>query len=130
MTNGWTGGQYSLYRAVFGIYLLIHFVALLPWSAELFSNQGVLPADASPLVHLFPNVLAVSDARATVAALITLGAIASLFFLLGLYDRTAAVVMWYMLACLSGRNPLIANPSLPFVGWLLLAHAFVPASPR
>src|SRR5437016_6063566 len=129
MTNGWTGGQYSLYRAVFGIYLLIHFVALLPWSAELFSNQGVLPADASPLVHLFPNVLAVSDARATVAALITLGAIASLFFLLGLYDRTAAVVMWYMLACLSGRNPLIANPSLPFVGWLLLAHAFVPASP-
>jgi predicted DCC family thiol-disulfide oxidoreductase YuxK len=129
MMNGWTGGQYSLYRAIFGLYLSIHFVALLPWSAELFSNRGVLPADASPLLHLFPNVLAVSDTRAIVAALITLGAIAALFFLLGQYDRTAGVVIWYVLACLSGRNPLIANPSLPFVGWLLLAHAFVPASP-
>lgn len=34
MMNGWTGGQYSLYRAISGVYLLIHFVALLPWFAE------------------------------------------------------------------------------------------------
>jgi predicted DCC family thiol-disulfide oxidoreductase YuxK len=129
MTNGWTGGQYSFYRSIFGVYLLIHFLALLPWSAELFSNRGALPANASPFLHHFPNVLAVSDTRAIVAALIALAAVASLFFVLGLYDRTTAVVMWYTLACLSGRNPLIANPSLPFVGWLLLAHAFVPASP-
>lgn len=129
MMNGWTGGQYSLYRGIFGFYLLIHFVALLPWSAELFSNRGVLPADASPLLNLFPNVLAVSDTPAFVATLITVGAIASLFFLLGQCDRIAAVVVWYLLACLSGRNPLIANPSLPFVGWLLLAHASLPASP-
>lgn len=129
MKNGWTGGQYSLYRAVFGVYLFIHFAALVPWSGELFSNRGVLPADASPFLHLFPNILAVSDASVVVTAFITLGAVASLLFILGQYDRTAAVVMWYVLACLSGRNPLIANPSLPFVGWLLLAHAFVPASP-
>ena len=30
MKSSWTGGQYSLYRAVFGIYLLIHFAALIP----------------------------------------------------------------------------------------------------
>lgn len=129
MRNGWTGGQYSLYRAVFGVYLLIHFATLIPWSEELFSNRGVLPADASPFLHLFPNILAVSDTTTVVTVFLTLGVVASVLFIVGQYDRTAAVVMWYVLACLSGRNPLIANPSLPFVGWLLLAHAFIPASP-
>ena len=27
--NGWTGGQYSLFRAVFGVYLVVHFFRLL-----------------------------------------------------------------------------------------------------
>jgi len=129
MTNGWTGGQYSLYRAIFAIYLLIHFVTLLPWSAELFSNRGVLPSDASPFVKLFPNLLAVNDTPAVAGALIGIGVVASVCFFLGLCDRIAAVVMWYVLACLFGRNPLIGNPSLPFVGWLLLAHALAPPSP-
>jgi predicted DCC family thiol-disulfide oxidoreductase YuxK len=34
-----------------------------------------------------------------------------------------------VLACLFGRNPLIANPALPFVGWMLLAHACMPPAP-
>jgi hypothetical protein len=38
--------------------------------------------------------------------------------------------MWYVLACIYGRNPLTANPSLPFVGWLLLMHALLPPVPR
>ena len=38
-------------------------------------------------------------------------------------------MIWYILACLFGRNPLISNPSLPFVGWLLLAHALLPPAP-
>lgn len=129
MPNGWTGGQYSVYRGIFATYLLIHFVTLLPWSAELFSNVGVLPRDASPFVKLFPNVLAVNDAPAMAVALIAIGALASVGFFFGLYDRIAAVVIWYVLACLFGRNPLISNPSLPFVGWLLLAHAVVPPAP-
>lgn len=124
MKNGWTGGQYSLYRAVFGVYLLIHFAALIPWSRELFVD--VLPRDASPLLRLFPNVLAIADLAMPMLILAT---IASVLFAIGLFDRVAAVVMWYVLACLFGRNPLIANPSLPFVGWLLLAHALLPSAP-
>ena len=120
----WTGGQYSLYRAVFGVYLLIHFAMLLPWGRELFSE--VLPAAASPLLRAVPNVLAIWDAP---VALIAIALIATVFFAIGLFDRIAAVVLWYVLACLFGRNPLIANPSLPYVGWLLLAHAFLPPAP-
>ncbi|MGH7169105.1 MAG: DCC1-like thiol-disulfide oxidoreductase family protein [Gemmataceae bacterium] len=130
MKNSWTGGQYSLFRTVFAIYLLIHFLHLLPWGTELFSNQGVLPRGAaSPLLHLFPNLLALSDSPATVTVLLAAAAVLSVFFGIGWYDRAAALGLWYIWACLFGRDPLIANPSIPFVGWLLLAHVFLPPAP-
>ncbi len=130
MKNGWTGGQYSLYRVVLASYLLIHFLHLLPWGVELFTNQGVLPhGTASPLLLLFPNVLALSDSPVTVTILLCMGALLSVFFGSGFYDRAAALGLWYIWACLFGRNPLISNPSIPFVGWLLLAHVFLPPAP-
>jgi predicted DCC family thiol-disulfide oxidoreductase YuxK len=64
-----------------------------------------------------------------VTALLLLGAGLSVLFGLGLYDRAAAVLLWYVWACLFGRNPLILNPSMPFVGWMLLAHACLPPAP-
>lgn len=130
MKSAWTGGQYSLVRVALASYLAVHFAALVPWSAELFSREGMLPAgSASPLLRLFPNVLALDDGRVTVLTLVALALVASLFLAIGWFDRIAAVVIWYVLACLYGRSPLIANPSLPFVGWLLLAHACLPAAP-
>ena len=130
MSNGWTGGQYSAYRVIFGAYLFIHFSMLLPWGSELFSNRGMLPeASLSPLVYVFPNILAWLDAPPFVAALLLVALVASLLFAIGAKDRWAALLLWYIWACLYGRNPLISNPSLPFVGWLLLAHACLPARP-
>jgi predicted DCC family thiol-disulfide oxidoreductase YuxK len=118
------------WRAALGTYLCVHFLWLLPWGTEVFSNRGVLPqASASPVLYLFPNVLALCDAPAFVTALLAVGAVLSVLFAAGKYDRVAAVVLWYVWACLFGRNPLIANPSLPFVGWMLLAHAFLPPAP-
>ena len=130
MQHGWTGGQYSLYRIVFGGYLAVHFALLMPYGGELFSNAGLLPdGAASPLLYLFPNLLAVADDPAVVTVLLGLAVFASLLLALGKWDRIAALLCWYALACLFGRNPLIANPSLPYVGWLLLVHAVLPASP-
>jgi len=130
MKNGWTGGQYSLFRILFGTYLFIHFTQLVGWSAELFSNQGVLRESSdSPLIYLFPNVLAWWDSPAFVTGLILFAAGLSLLFAAGKWDRFAAVLMWYILACMFGRNPLISNPGLPYVGWMLLAHAFLPRAP-
>ena len=128
--NQWTGGQYSVFRAIFGTYLFIHFARLMPWGAEMFSNRGMLPdGAASPLLRLFPNILALYDSPAIVMAMLAFAAGASLLFAIGLYDRAAAIATWYALACLFGRNPLIANPSLPYVGLLLLAHACFPRAP-
>lgn len=130
MKNGWSGGQYSLFRFCFGIYLFIHFVALIPWAPEIFSNEGVLSDGAlSPLLYLFPNVLILADSPLFVQSLLTLSSCASLIFALGWRDKVAAFFMWYVLACLFGRNPLTLNPSLPFVGWMLLAHMILPGAP-
>ena len=128
--NRWTGGQYSLFRAIFGTYLFIHFAHLVPWGAELFSNRGVLSdGAASPVLHIFPNVLALFDGPVVVIGLLVLAAAASVLLAIGFYDRIAAIALWYVLACLFGRNPLIANPGLPYVGVLLLAHASLPRAP-
>lgn len=130
MSNAWTGGQYSVYRVLFALYLLVHFAMLWPWATEVFSGEGMLtPASASPLYPLFPNPLFVWDAPIVVHALLAVAIAASVAFGLGWRDRVAAVVLWLVWACLFTRNPLISNPGLPFVGWLLLAHAVLPSAP-
>jgi predicted DCC family thiol-disulfide oxidoreductase YuxK len=130
MKSVWSGGQYSLYRAIFGGYLFVHFGSLVVWGPELFSRRGLLPNPwASPLARLFPNVLTLWDSPDFVRFLLLVAAGSGLLLAMGVWDRTAAVLLWYLNACLVGRNPLIANPALPYIGWLLLAHAFLPAAP-
>src|SRR5215467_8953439 len=130
MKDGWTGGQYSLFRVLFGCYLLQHFLSLLPWGVELFSDRGALArASSSPLIHLFPNLLAICDKPGFVTALLLLGSLLAVLFAVGFWDRTAAFFLWYLLACLLGRNPLISNPALPFIGWLLLLLTLLPKAP-
>lgn len=125
-----TAGAYSLFRVLLGTFLLVHFVHLLPWSAEVFSNTGMLPdANTSPLFGILPNLLSLGDGSLSVQLLVGSAALASLGVLVGWQDRIAAVWVWYVLMCLFARNPLIANPSLPLVGWMVLAHAFIPTTP-
>jgi hypothetical protein len=127
---GWTGVQYSAFRIVFGVYLAVHFVQLAPWARELFSSQGMLAsAAASPLYPFFPSLLFVWDAPIAAQGLVWLGALLAVTFAAGFHDRIAAVALWVVWASLFVRNPFIANPSLPFVGWLLIAHACVPRAP-
>lgn len=127
MTNGWTAGSYAVARAVFGTYLALHFAQLLPWASEVFSNEGVLPdGTASPLLFLFPNILALWDSPAIVTGMVAAAAALSVLIAAGRYDRTAAILVYYVWACLHGRMPLISNPGLPYVGWMLLAHAALP----
>lgn len=135
MTNiiakaGWTGGQYSVFRMIFAAYLAVHFAHLLPWAGELFSHTGMLAdGSLSPLLALFPNILRLDDSPLMVQVLVFSAVFAALAFGIGWHDRLAAIWLWYVLACLYSRNPLIANPALPYVGWMLLAHICIPARP-
>ena len=119
--------QFALFRILFGSYLLVHFLALLPHGAELFSSAGLL-ADPSlnPTFGIFPNHLYVFDSPLAVSLTLGTAVLASLAFTLGVARRTSALVLWFILTALFHRNNLIANPSLPYVGLVLLLSALVP----
>lgn len=129
--TGWTRERYALLRVVVGVYLVVHFAGLVPFAAELFSRDGVVPTIAlNPLGRLFPNLLGVADSPAVARGVLIAAVGLATSFTLGVADRFAAVALWYVWACLLGRNPLISNPSIPYVGWLLLAHALVAPTRR
>ena len=86
MRNGWTGGQYSIVRAILGIVLLVYFLV-----------------NACQWVPIA-------------------GALAAIFFIIGWYDRIAAVVMLVVLGW-------IAHPLLLLPAALLVVHLFVPPAP-
>ncbi len=120
-------GQFALFRIVFGGYLAVHFLMQLPNAAELFSNEGVL-ADPrlNPLHGLFPNPLDVWGSPAFVATFIAALAALSVAFSVGAFRRTTALLLWFGWAALFNRNNLISNPSLPYVGLILLLCTLVP----
>ena len=129
MPNGWRSEHYAALRIVLGAYLLVHFAHLTPWAAEVLSNRGALPtATSSPLLRLFPNALGVFDSPAFATLFVASGALGAVGLIAGRGDRLAALWLWYVLACVFGRNPLTSNPSLPYVGWMLLMHVLVGPS--
>ena len=127
MINGWKRWHYDVFRGVLGAYLAVHFAHLLPWGPEVFSNQGMVPeAAASPFFPFFPNVLFLWDDPVAIHLLLGSGVALAVALAFGFRDRAAAILLWYVWACLFTRNPLISNPGLPFIGWILIAHCFVP----
>lgn len=124
-----TGRQFAAFRIAFGLYLALHFAHLIPWGRELFSRDGVL-ADATlnPTFGVLPNVLAWRDTPSDVTVFLLLVVACSMLFAAGVARRSAALVLWYGWACLFNRNVLISNPSIPYVGLLLLLTTLVPTT--
>jgi hypothetical protein len=121
--------HFALFRVALGGYLVCHFVSLAPYAEELFSRSGMLPDAAQlPSARFFPNPLANATPDVAVGFVIALSLL-SLSLLAGVYRRWVAIPLWFGWACLFNRNPFIANPSLPYVGFLLLACAIVPNEP-
>lgn len=120
--------QYRFFRISLGLFAFFHFLHLLPWCSEIFSNQGLITdATFSPLMGILPNPLLWLDNPVSVVMLVVLSIIASIGLMVGKFDRVATIFLTISFAWLLQRNPLIANPSLPMMGWMLLFHAFVPS---
>jgi hypothetical protein len=128
--TGLLAAHLRLVRCGLALFLFVHFAQLVPWGRELFSNRGML-ADgaASPLFDLLQSPLMLSDDPAFVTALLLVACGLTLPLALGRGDRWAALGLWYLWASLHARNPLIANPGMPYVGWMLLAHGLLPWAP-
>ncbi|MFK8001624.1 MAG: hypothetical protein AB8H86_18665 [Polyangiales bacterium] len=124
--------HFARVRVALAVFLFVHFLGLLPWAAELFSDAGMIAeGSASPLLRVFANPLALLDSPLFTQLFVASGALASLLLLFGgeVQRRAAALYLWFVLTCLFGRNPLIRNPSLPYLGVLLLVYAASPKRP-
>ena len=126
--SGWTRDHYACLRVLLGLYLLAHFAGLAAWVVELFSTAGMLADGSLSPAFGFPNLLWVTDSPLAVTLLNSSGMVAALAFIAGRWDKWAAAWMWLVLTAFLARNPLISNPALPYVGWMLLAHLFVPST--
>lgn len=130
MNESWTGGQYSVYRTLLGAFLVVHFTMLLPYGAEVFGKDGLLAsASLSPYFGVLPNPLDYFDSPTGIATFLGIGVLCGVAVAIGWFDRVSAVFAAVLLGWLFQRNPLIANPSLPLLGFLLILHAFVPTRP-
>ncbi len=119
--------QFSFFRIVFSTYLLFHFVDLIPYGPEMFSNKGLIPDGyLNPTSSVFPNLLYWLDSPKEITIFISLLALLSLLLLLGVERRIISLLIWYGWACLFNRNIFTGNPGLAYIGWILLAMAFIP----
>lgn len=123
---GWTGGQYSLVRALLGLALIVWFARLWPAAAELYSDLGVL-ADLPPEASVGP--IARIDDATTARAAVAIGGLLAVLFTVGFRARIAALGLYGILAILAARNPLTADSGLDFLGLALLFHATLPGRP-
>jgi predicted DCC family thiol-disulfide oxidoreductase YuxK len=119
--------QFTLFRIIFGSFLTWHFLALIPYGTELFSNEGLIgDATLNPTYGLFPNPLYIFDSPFAVFLTLGLAVAASVSFTLGKAHRTSAIVLWFVVTALFHRNNLTGNPSLPYLGLMLLLSALIP----
>ena len=100
MRNGWTGAQYSLFRAGFGAYLAVVFLAAMPASAT-----------------------------GAIWAVAIAGAIASAAFAIGWRDRAAAIAVLVAGGALGALVPGTLGPGAVLAAWVVVLHVFLPAAP-
>jgi hypothetical protein len=125
--NRLTAWHFTAFRLLFGVYLAVHFAALVPWAGELFGTHGIMGNPAlNPTAGVFPNPfnLAFSD---TALRGIFLGLTGlSLMLATGLWRPVVSGLLWFFWTALFHRNNLIANPSIPYVGLLLALCVLIP----
>lgn len=115
--------HFTIFRIILGAFLTWHFAALLPYAAELYSNQGVIPnASSNPTGALSPTFFTPILSQIAVVS----GVVASVCFLLGKFRVPAALWLVALSTLLFLRNNLTANPGLPYINLALLLSTLVP----
>lgn len=109
--NYYSPYQFALFRIIFGMYLILHFLLLMPHAYELSQISGIVP-----LSRLLPM-------RAFLASLSLL----SILFTLGIWRRTTALLLFLASCCLADRNFFGPTLAPPYIEFILLACVFVPA---
>lgn len=109
--------MFQIFRFIFGCYLTIHFIQLIPYAEELFGNKMLFDHHLNPTNGILPDLLDYIDVHTFLTFLV----VYSVLFMLGWYHQICALFLWIGWFTLLNRNNLIHNPGIPYVGWLLCA---------
>ncbi|MDB6068862.1 MAG: hypothetical protein JWL81_33 [Verrucomicrobiales bacterium] len=127
LTSVW----FARFRVLFGLYLTIHFGSLIPWSAELFSRDGILPDPSlNPLAGLFPNPLVWWNSPVFATTFTTALTLLSIGLTLGWQRRLLSILLWFGSTALFHRNNLTSNPALAYLGLLLVLCSLIPTGEK
>jgi hypothetical protein len=119
--------QFSFFRIYLGLYLLFISIQSFPSSVDIWSNEGIVPkANLNLTYGFFPDIINYLDSPIQVKIFLVIFSILALVFTLGIHRKVAAFLLWYDWACLLNRNNLTINPSIHYIGWLLLACTIIP----
>ncbi len=123
--------QFTTFRILLGVYLIIHFLALVPYAAELFSDSGILSdLTLNPFSASWPNPLFCWRSPAAASSLIIIAVLAAVKLSCGWHRKLSAVILIFIWSCLFTANPFIANPSLGYIGLLLALTLCIPAGEK
>ena len=93
----------------------------------MFSHDGIIAhAGLNPTHGIFPNPLALWDSPTAVTITLSLAVLAALLFALGIARTWMALLLWFLSTALFHRNNLTSNPSIPYLGLILLLTTLVP----
>lgn len=119
--------HFSFFRIIVGVYLTIHFISLIPYGPEVWSNKGILPKASLNLTHgVFPNILNLFDSPLFIQIFLAILVALSILLTIGFKRSIVSILIWYGWVCLFDRNNFINNPGIPFIGWLLLCLTVIP----
>jgi hypothetical protein len=120
--------QFSVFRIYLGLYLLYIFLDSLEASDAIWSSEGLVPqANLNLTYAVFPGILNYYDSPVQVKIFLYVLSLLAILFTIGIQRRAMAILLWYGWACLLNRNNLVINPSIHYIGWLLLVCAVIPA---
>jgi predicted DCC family thiol-disulfide oxidoreductase YuxK len=129
--KGYTSYQFAAFRIILGLYLLQHFLFLIPYGTEVFSAEGIFPRTSLNFTDGFiPGLFDLNDSPNFISGALILLSLLSICLILGFKRNWAALLLWVGWVSLFDRNNLISNPGLPFIGWLLLVVAAIPRGER
>ncbi|MFN0031087.1 MAG: HTTM domain-containing protein [Flavobacteriales bacterium] len=127
LTQTYSAKQFGIFRVVLAMYMCIHFLLLVGFAPEMWSNAGMLADEKLNLTYgVFPNLLNTFDTPFQTQVFVIAMAMLSALLAIGIGRRWVALLLWLGWVMLFNRNNFISNPSMPFVGWLLLVMAVVP----
>lgn len=119
--------QFAGIRILLGGYLLYYFLQLLPHRQELFSSLGMVPdVTVNTTYGISFWFISYFTSPGAISLLFVVLIVTSLLFTVGILRQVTALLLWVGWLILYNLNNLTIDPSLGFIGLLLLVFATVP----